>query len=175
MPMRNEIERKFFVRDMPDLSGLQPLRYERYILNSAGERKECRITRIGERHYLENKRVVSDIERSSEKKEISKDEFERLKREAGDAIIRDKYVIGSGNDSVSLQVYHGRFEGLVRAEIEFESEERAKRFVPPSWMGKEMTGLAISRDATLSKINMEAFARILSETKQTLIDSKGRL
>lgn len=28
--MTSEIERKFFVKEMPDISGIKPLRYERY-------------------------------------------------------------------------------------------------------------------------------------------------
>lgn len=42
---KNEIERKFYVKKMPDLSGIQPLFYERYFLKStAGE--EIRISKV---------------------------------------------------------------------------------------------------------------------------------
>ncbi|NTW75986.1 MAG: hypothetical protein HGB34_03735 [Candidatus Moranbacteria bacterium] len=162
--MRNEIERKFFIKEMPDISRLQPVRYERYVLGSADEQEESRISKIGDRYYFERKRIISDIERTTDKREISQDEFEALKPGVGDAIVRDKYTLITGTDTVSIQVYHGRFEGLIRAEVEFGSEEEAKRFVPPSWMGKEMTGLPVARDASLRNIGEEEFKRILSES-----------
>ncbi|HWQ60480.1 MAG TPA: hypothetical protein VN420_05060 [Candidatus Fimivivens sp.] len=161
--MRNEIERKFFVRDLPNISGIQPLRYERYILNSADEQEESRVSKIGDRYFFENKRIISDIERTTDKREISQDEFDALKSGVGDAIIRDKYTLTT--DTVSIQVYHGRFEGLIRAEVGFDSEEEARRFVPPSWMGKEMTGLPVARDASLWNISRDEFGRILTESK----------
>lgn len=34
--MKNEIERKFFVKEMPDLKGIKPLVYERYFLKKNG-------------------------------------------------------------------------------------------------------------------------------------------
>lgn len=145
--MQNEIERKFFVREMPDLSGIEPLYYKRYFLRREKGIEE-RISKVNDKYIYEQKVEISSRERSREKKEISKEEFDRLKEKASEAIIRERYDI-STNPKVSIQIYHGRFEGLVRAEIEFETEERAQSFIPLSWMGKEMTDLPIARDSKL--------------------------
>ena len=153
--MKNEIERKFFVKQMPDLSGIEPLHYERYFLGRANGTEE-RISKINEKFVYEKKNEISSLERSREKKEISEQEFNQLKEKSSEAIIRDRYNIGS-NPEVAIQIYHGRFEGLIRAEVEFETEEEAKSFVPLPWMGKEMTNLPIARDSKLLDLTDKEF------------------
>ena len=79
---------------------------------------------------------------------ISKEEYEALKSNATDVIERDSYLL-SNNPKVSVKIYHGKQEGLVRAEIEFESEEEAQTFVPYDWFGEEITNKPEGKDATL--------------------------
>lgn len=158
--MKNEIERKFFVRQLPSLEGIQPLHYERYILSNDGE-KEVRIQKVNDTYTYEEKSSVSDLERTRTKKEITKEEFDTVKAESsGKALIRDRYNISS-NPEIAIQIYHGDFEGLIRAEVEFDSEEQAKTFKPLDWMGKEMIGLPIARDATLIKLSKSELQEFL--------------
>ncbi|EKD24378.1 MAG: adenylate cyclase [uncultured bacterium] len=157
--MKNEIERKFFVKEMTDLSGAQPLHYERYFLDR-GNGKEVRISKINDSYIYEEKSELSELERTRDKKEITKEEFYKLKENASEGLIRDRYSFSSNPDIV-IQVYHGRFEGLVCAEVEFDSAEAANAFSPLSWMGREMTGLPIARDARLIELSSEEFKKYL--------------
>lgn len=157
--MKNEIERKFFVKEMPDLSGKEALQYERYFLER-GNGVEERITKVGDKYFYEKKVELSELERTKEKKEISEEEFNELKQKASGAIIREKFLIYE-NPEITLAIYHGRFEGLVRAEVEFDTEDEAKAFIPPSWMGEEMTGLPIARDSKLLDLSDEEFKGFL--------------
>lgn len=59
----------------------------------------------------------------------------------------------SKNPKITLQIYQGELNGLIRAEVEFESTEEANEFIPLLWMGKEITGLDIARDSTNLKNN----------------------
>lgn len=158
--MSNEIERKFFVKVMPDLSNVKPIRYERYFLERAGG-KEVRVSKIDGRYVYEEKLSVSSLERTRTSREIPKEEFESLLQKASDIIVRDRYDI-SAHPKISIQVYHGQFKGLIRAEVEFESREAAEKFIPFSWMGKEMTDLPIARDANLLDLTKEQFTSCLS-------------
>lgn len=153
--MKNEIERKFFVQEMPDLSGIKPLHYERYFLKRENGIEE-RISKVDDKYVYERKAEVSALERSQKKKKISKVEFNQLKEKASEAIIRDRYNI-SLKPEIAIQIYHGKFEGLIRVEIEFETEEEARSFIPLSWMGKEMTDLPIARDSKLLDLTKEEF------------------
>jgi CYTH domain-containing protein len=158
--MKNEIERKFFVKQMPDLSGFIPLYYERYFLER-GNGKEIRISKVNDLYVYEDKSEVSDLERTRTKKELTKEEFEKLKQSSSEAIIRERYNVSS-NPDIAIQIYHGRFEGLIRVEVEFNSEDEAKAFTPLSWMGDEMTGLPIVRDSKLLDLTDEEFKKYIN-------------
>ena len=41
--------------------------------------------------------------------------------------------------TVELDVFSGAYEGLLLAEVEFETKEEAQRFQPPSWLGTDVT------------------------------------
>ena len=157
--MRNEIERKSFIKEMPDLSCIQPIKYERYFLE-AEDGKEIRISNVNNAYFYEEKEVISSLERTREKKEIEKEEFDNLKQKGSEVILRDRYNI-STNPDIAIQIYHGRFEGLVRVEVEFDSEREATSFIPFSWMGEEMTDLPIARDSGLINLTPEAFHKYL--------------
>ena len=159
--MKNEIERKFFVKDMPDLSGIEPLHYERCFLKRENGVEE-RISKVSDKYVYEKKAEISELERSREKKEITEEEFNQLKLKASEAIIRDRYNISSSPE-IAIQIYHGRFEGLIRAEVEFETEDEASAFAPPSWMGKEMTGLPIARDSKLLDLSEDEFQSYIKQ------------
>ena len=149
--MSKEIERKFFVKDLPDLSGIVQLRYERYFLERENG-VEVRISKVNDACFYEKKIEVSHLERTREKREISVEEFAQWKKKASEAIVRDRYNI-STNPDIAIQVYHGRFEGLIRAEVEFKTEDDAQLFVPLDWMDKEMTGLPVARDSRLIELS----------------------
>ena len=157
--MDNEIERKFFIKEMPDLSHIKPLHYERYFLKR-GDGVEERISKVNGKCFYEKKSEVSDLERTREKKEITPEEFEDLKQSASAAIVRERYDISS-SPKISIQIYHGQFEGLVRVEVEFSSQEEACAFQPLPWMGQEMTGLPIARDAKLLNLSVDEFKRFV--------------
>jgi len=41
---------------------------------------------------------------------------------------------------LDVDVYGGSLEGLITAEIEFDSEQISESFEPPGWIGAEVTG-----------------------------------
>ncbi len=144
--MVNEIERKFFIQAIPDLSGIAVLHSERFFLKTENGFEE-RISKIDGKFYYDKKIIISPVEREREKKIITEEEFNELKIRAYGSTIRDTYLL-SKKPKITLQIYHGQFEGLIRAEVEFDSLQEANDFVPVYWMGKEITGLDIARDST---------------------------
>ena len=56
----NEIERKFFVRQMPDLSSIEPLHYERYFLKRKNGTEE-RISKVNDKYVYEKKSEISSL------------------------------------------------------------------------------------------------------------------
>jgi adenylate cyclase len=50
---------------------------------------------------------------------------------------------------IELDVYGGALPGLVVAEVEFDSEQASESFVPPPWLGREVTEDAGYKDEAL--------------------------
>lgn len=73
-----EIERKWFVKTLPDLSGLTPVSYERYFL-FIGDTVEVRIQKKGNKFEFERKSQISKLTREEQKFEITEEEYETFK------------------------------------------------------------------------------------------------
>ena len=157
--MNNEIERKFFVKKLPDLSKIIPIPYERYFIKVEKGMEE-RISKIGNKYFYEAKVEISNLECTKEKREITQQEFNKLKENSSEPIYRHKYII-STNPDIAIFIYHGRFEGLIRAEVEFSTVSEANNFKPLEWMGSEITGLDIDRDSKLLKLSSKKFSSFI--------------
>lgn len=166
--MKFEIEKKYFVENLPDLSGYTPIFYERYFLKEEKEH-QIRVQRKGDLYELETKirKIVGKEENiyQKSKKEISKETFIELTKNCKKVVIRESYQL---NDvpNVTLKVYHREYEGLARLEIEYEKEEQMKQYLIPSWAGKEITNSKLGMDVELIKLTKEEFLSLLKQIKE---------
>src|SRR5688572_27910722 len=110
----DEIERKFKVKTLPDLTGIISTKYERYILPKVGS-LERRVQKKGKLFELEELEEKSPLTRHKIKKIITEEEFNKLKGQSIGLIIRESYQI-STSPNISIKIYHDKFEGLIRAE-----------------------------------------------------------
>jgi adenylate cyclase len=153
-----EIERKFLIKDLPDLTGHEPVRSERYFLfNRNGI--ELRIQHKGGKYELERKIKETNMSRAGTKIGLTKKEYDELKKCGSQEIIRDNYYL---EDGVSIKVYKGHFAGLIRAEIEFKNETEAQNYKPELWMGSEITGSELANDSKLAKLDKPKFLELLT-------------
>lgn len=159
--MADEITRKFLVKTMPDLSGFRPSYFERYYI-FRDSKIELRIQQNGDKYELERKEIINKVKSLKSTMQICKQEFEKLKALGSQAIFRDMYIIHQ-NPEICIMIYHGRYEGLVRVEIDFVSEEEAASFTIPDWYGKEITDSIVSRDSKLLDISNESFKMFLND------------
>jgi CYTH domain-containing protein len=153
-----EIERKFLVKILPDLTNIKPEIWERYFLELG--KIEKRISKIDAKYFYEVKTDVNKLMIEKEIREISKNEFDELKKKAIKNLKRKSFLI-SDKPKISIKIYENEYEGLIRAEFEFESENEAKIFESPEWVGKEITKTELSRDGKLIKLKREEFLKLL--------------
>jgi adenylate cyclase len=134
-----EVERKFLVPETPDLSGTDSDEIEQGYL-AIGSDGEVRLRRKGGRLLLTAKRG-SGISRDEAEVELDREPFELLwPLTEGRRLHKRRHVIPHGDLRIEVDVYEGELEGLVVAEIEFSSEDEARAFQPPDWIGEEVTG-----------------------------------
>ncbi|MGN0495169.1 MAG: CYTH domain-containing protein [Lachnospiraceae bacterium] len=95
---------------------------------------------------------------------IPKDAYEKLlSKTEGNIITKTRYVIPEENRlTIELDIFHGDFEGLYIAEVEFPDEESAQAYLPPLWFGKEVTQENTYHNSTLSKMDKESIQNLVS-------------
>jgi CYTH domain-containing protein len=134
-----EIERKFLVRDTPDLGATESDEIEQGYL-AIGAEGEVRLRRKGERLILTAKRG-SGLSRDEAEVELEREAFDRLwPLTEGRRLHKRRHVLPHGDLRIELDVYEGDLAGLVVAEIEFDSEDDAGAFEAPPWLADEVTG-----------------------------------
>ncbi|MGQ1785123.1 MULTISPECIES: CYTH domain-containing protein [unclassified Saccharicrinis] len=138
--MAQEVERKFLVSDTPSFLNkipYQPIR-QGYIASEDGG-NEVRVREKGENHWLTVK-SSGELTRIEVEIPISKAHFDQLwTLTEHRRIEKHRHLINDEGRIIEIDVFQGSLEGLVLAEIEFDSIEKADSYAPPSWMGKEVT------------------------------------
>jgi adenylate cyclase len=143
-PRAIERERKFLVKKLPPALSRYPheLIEQGYlaIADRDDESTEVRLRRIGKRYVLTVKRGrgESRLEREVPVSPRSARILWPLTR--GRRIKKVRYRIPYGGVKIELDVYRDKASGLAVAEVEFGSERALRRFDPPSWFGREVTG-----------------------------------
>jgi adenylate cyclase len=101
-----------------------------------------RLRRLGKRTLLTVKRGHG-LRRTEVEIEISAQSFGKLwPLTEGRRVRKTRHHIRDEVAEFDVDVYSGSLEGLITAEIEFDSEHLSESFQPPEWIGPEVTGVA---------------------------------
>ncbi|MBR3349339.1 MAG: CYTH domain-containing protein [Solobacterium sp.] len=132
-----EIERKFLIAQLPQLSGYRKIIMSQHYLSVD---PVMRIRKADER-YIFTYKSGEGMVRQEEEFDISEHDFERLlARRIGNGVYKTRYVIPLNEKlRAEVDVYEKQLKGLCVVEVEFENEQEAKAFTPPAWFGKEVT------------------------------------
>jgi adenylate cyclase len=148
-----EIERKFLVAEPPsDYERWPSTAIEQGYVAIDEDGTEVRVRRRGGRTWLTVKSGAGRA-RVEEEIEIEPERFERLwALTEGRRIEKTRYEIDASDGLVlELDVYEGGLDGLVVAEVEFDSEEAAEAFSPPDWLGPDVTDDARYKNQRLAR------------------------
>lgn len=135
-----ECERKFLVEAVPD--GLDPsatveLR-QGYL--AADERISVRVRDAGTGGCTLTVKAGSGVERTELEWSITRQEFEAAWPHTGcQRIEKTRHMIPFGDHVIELDVFAGDLDGLVVAEVEFDSVSASDDFEPPAWFGRDVT------------------------------------
>ena len=132
-----EIERKFLVRKMPD--GLENYPCRRIEQGYLSTNPVVRVRADNDSWYLTYK-GGGMMAREEYNLPLTEESYKHLLSKAdGNIISKNRYLIPLPPYTVELDVFDGVWEGLVIAEVEFPDLESAKAFVPPDWLGRDVT------------------------------------
>ncbi len=143
MSSHREIERKFLVRTLPPDLHKFPHRSiaQGYIIQDSAQ-GVVRLRKKGDKHYLTVKRRAREGKDETEVR-ITAKQFEQLwPLTKGRRLNKVRYEIPFGKRTIELDVFYGRHNGLVIAEVEFPSMRAANSFAPPDWFARDVSRLA---------------------------------
>jgi RimJ/RimL family protein N-acetyltransferase/CYTH domain-containing protein len=150
-----EIEKKYLIKEMPNLSEFRSHEIEQAYLN---RNPVLRIRKRDEDYiftYKSSKKSDKRLQVSTEiEEELTKEAYLHLREKAdGFPITKTRYIIPLKDGlKGELDVFHGRLEGLIFIEVEFKSVEDAGNFTPPEWFGKDVTEDKRYRNGYLSTL-----------------------
>jgi adenylate cyclase len=137
-----EIERKFLVAEPPsDLSRWPSSAIEQGYLAVADDGTEVRVRRRDGKAAVLTVKSGGARRRVEEEIDIEPERFARLwPLTDGRRIEKTRYEIPANDGAViELDLYTGDLDGLVVAEVEFDSDEKAEAFAAPPWFEREVT------------------------------------
>jgi adenylate cyclase len=148
-----EIERKFLIEEPPswlDDHSAQELRQGYVALT---DDTEVRLRATDGQRRLTVKRGHGEVRREEE---IDLDEAQfgalwPLTESLRVSKRRHRVPLEGTELTAEVDVFAGELAGLVVAEVEFPSRERADAFEAPNWLGRELTGDARYETATLAR------------------------
>ena len=84
---------------------------------------------------------------------LTAEAYEHLKPKAdGILITKDRYVIPEKDGLfIELDVFHGKYEGVLLAEVEFPTEDAANAYTAPDWFGEDVTYSTKYHNSTMSQ------------------------
>jgi CYTH domain-containing protein len=146
--MPAEIERKFIAEDAPARAGA-PVRMRQGYL-AIGPESEVRVRDAAGLATLTVK-SGSGLVRTETEIDLTPQQFEALwPATEGRRIEKRRSAVALDSLTAEYDVYEGDLAGLAVVEVEFASLEAAQGFVAPEWFGREVTGDAAYKNASLA-------------------------
>jgi CYTH domain-containing protein len=140
-PSSREIERKFLLKRLP--AGLKKFPHDTieqgYLAVGRGG-LQVRLRKKGSVRSLTFKQATRG---GREEREIrlSQEQFNALwPATAGRRLTKVRYDVPWKKHTIEIDVYRGRHDGLVVAEVEFADQRSCAAFEPPDWIGRDVTG-----------------------------------
>lgn len=150
-----EIERKFLINEMPDLSQYTCKQLEQGYLCT---NPTVRVRKEDDTYYMtyKGKGLMAKEEYNLP---LTKEGYEHLIMKAdGNIITKKRYLVPLGQNkegnelTAEVDIFEGKFKGVEFAEVEFETIDEANSFEKPDWLGEDVTERPEFYNSNMSKI-----------------------
>ena len=132
-----EIERKFLVNSLPNLSEFQGKTIKQGYISTD---PVIRVRKMDDLYTLTVK-SKGHLVREEFELDLTPEQFEDLWKKVDNVYVsKTRYFIPLDATHIAeLDIYYEDLEELVTVEVEFDSTKDAERFMAPSWFGKDVT------------------------------------
>lgn len=148
-----EIERKYLIKNLDQLP-FHLNDYPHHEIEQAYLNTEpvIRIRRQDQDYYLTYK-SKGLMAREEYNLPLNAESYMHLLEKAdGNILTKTRYEIPLGDHLIiELDIFHGKFDGLILAEVEFPTLEEAENFTPPEYFSEDVTFSTEYHNSTLSQ------------------------
>ncbi len=141
-----ERERKFLIDVIPadlDLADRTEMRQgylTAFTAEAAEKQASVRVRDAGPKGYTLTVKAGSGGERTELEWAIDREQFDAAwPHTEGRRVVKTRHRIPFNEHVIELDVFSDDLDGLVYAEVEFDSSDALDRFEPPAWFGREVT------------------------------------
>ena len=136
-----EIERKFLIKRLPaDLRRAKSYHILQGYLATELDERHVRLRKKGKSASLTFKLVRGHV-RDEREISLTPKQFASLwPATKGRRLQKMRYEIPWKHSLIEIDLYRGKNAGLVVAEVEFPNLAACRKFKPPDWFGREVTG-----------------------------------
>ncbi len=184
--MKQEIERKYAVKYLPENLEIEKIVDIKQAFTYRDENTIIRVRKVQEKYpkiqtnYIYTVKTKGDIQYDNKytvgkkyeiENKIPKEMYEELiKKNISNIINKTRINIPiQENLKVEIDVYKDYLDGLLTAEIEFQSEEEANNFHKPNWLGEEL-GYKVLSNRKLAEMTKEEWKQKV--TKEFIENNK---
>lgn len=147
-----EIERKYLIEKLPENLDLSKFKKREIEQGYLCTNPVIRPRRDADSYYITYKGGGLMV-REEYNLPLTKEAYDLLIGKCEGIILsKTRYEIPEkDNLTIELDIFKGVYEGLMLAEVEFETVEQANSYTPPSWFGRDVTEESTYHNSTLSK------------------------
>jgi CYTH domain-containing protein len=135
-----EIERKFLLKRFPP--GLKKFPHDTIVQGYLAVGRAGLQVRLRKKGSVRSLTFKQGTRGKREEREIrlSLEQFNALwPATAGRRLTKVRYDVPWKKHTIEIDVYRGRHDGLVVAEVEFKDQRSCASFEPPDWIGRDVT------------------------------------
>ena len=149
-----EIERKYLVANLPE--NLKQYENKKIAQGYLCTNPVVRIRRSNDEYYLTYKGQGLMV-REEYNLPLTPEAYEHMSQKIDGLLIeKTRYLIPLSDElTAELDVFEGSLAPLVLVEVEFETVEAANSFIPPVWVGKDVTEDGRYHNSYLSQHGMD--------------------
>jgi adenylate cyclase len=145
--MAKEIERKFLVKTLPDLTQFSSASIEQGYLADGNATVRVRV--LNETGFITIKCNGTGMSVDEYEYQIPFVDAQELLTTCKVTLKKSRYYINELGHTFELDVFAGHLNGLIVAEVELEAEDEHVSI--PDWLGEEVTGISAYYNKNLIK------------------------
>lgn len=143
-----ERERRFLVDRLPEALPAGSRIVQGYLMTSPAAVR----VRSQDGRFTLTVKTGSGLTRVEIERDLDADEFDALWEVAVDLRVdKHRHLVPLGDHTAELDLFDGELSGRQIVEVEFDDDDAAVAFEPPSWFGVEVTDDGRYTNATLAR------------------------